>query len=70
MFSIAYNSSSMEIDKKQYLLNNGWWAQYHPDCWFESSKDSFYIKDGLVVGFRHESEGITLEKAFKEAYEK
>ena len=57
----------MEINKKKYLLENGWWAQYHDDCWFESSKDEFWVNSkGEVVGFRPESEGITLEEAFIE----
>ena len=57
---------NMNIDKKKYLLENGWWAQYHDDCWFESSKDEFWVNGkGEVVGFRPESEGITLEEAFK-----
>jgi hypothetical protein len=56
----------VEINKKQYLLENGWWAQYHDDCWFESSKDEFWVNDkGEIVGFRPESEGITLEEAYK-----
>ena len=54
----------MGVDKKQYLLENGWWAQYHDDCWFESSKDVFWVNDkGEIVGFRPEREGITLEEA-------
>jgi|TARA_B100000780_G_scaffold272058_1_gene233731 hypothetical protein len=57
----------MLVSKRQYLLENGWWAQYHKDCWFESSKDEFYVKDGKVVGFRPESEGITLEEAYEKA---
>ena len=59
--------SIMEVNKRQYLLENGWWAQYHDDCWFESSKDEFYVKDGIVVGFRPASEGITLEEAYEKA---
>lgn len=55
----------MDKDKRKYLLENGWWAHYHDDCWFESSKDEYYVKDGIVVGFRPENEGITLEEAFK-----
>jgi hypothetical protein len=54
--------------KKQYLLENGWWAQYHDDCWFESSKDEFWVNGkGEIVGFRPESEGITLEEAYEKA---
>lgn len=56
----------MEVNKRQYLLENGWWAQYHDDCWFESSKDEVCVNDkGEIVGFRLESEGITLEEAYK-----
>jgi len=55
----------MNINKKKYLKENGWWAQYHDNCWFESSKDEFWVNSkGEVVGFRPESEGITLEEAF------
>ena len=53
--------------KRQYLLHNGWWAHYHEDCWFESSLDKPYTKDGQIVGFRPESEGLTLEEAYKKA---
>ena len=57
---------NMSVDKRKYLLENGWWAQYHDDCWFESSKDVFRVNGkGEVVGFRPESEGITLEEAYK-----
>ena len=37
MFSLIVSlySSIMEIDKRQYLLENGWWAHYHDDCWFD-----------------------------------
>ena len=54
---ISLYSSIMEIDKRQYLKENGWWAHYHDDCWF----------DGKLVGFRPESEGITLEEAYEKA---
>ena len=53
-------------DKRQYLLENGWWACYHQDCWFEESKDTQYVGNkGIMVGFRPEGEGITLEEAYK-----
>ena len=56
----------MSINKKQHLLENGWWSHYHPNCWFESSKDKLWVNDkGKIVGFRPKSEGITLEKAYK-----
>jgi len=69
MFSLTFNlhSSTLEINKKQYLLENGWWSHYHPNCWFESSKDELSVKDGIVVGFKPESEGITLEEAYEKA---
>jgi hypothetical protein len=47
----------LSIDKRQYLKENGW---------FESSKDKLWVNDkGEIDGFRPESEGITLEEAFK-----
>jgi len=54
-----------EVEKATYLKENGWWAHYHPNCWFKSSKDELWVNDeGDIVGFRPESEGITLEEAF------
>ena len=46
---------------------NKWWAHYHDNCWFESSKDELYVKLGRIVGFKPQSEGITLEKAYEKA---
>lgn len=60
-------SSIVEIDKRQYLLENDWWCHYHDDCWFEKSKDKLFVKNGVMVGFRPENEGITLEKAYEKA---
>tara|TARA_R110001592_G_scaffold161498_1_gene394134 strand:+ start:1326 stop:1505 length:180 start_codon:yes stop_codon:yes gene_type:complete len=57
----------MEVNKRKYLLENGWWAHYHDNCWFESSKDELYVKLGRIVGFKPQSEGITLEKAYEKA---
>ena len=55
----------MNVDKKQYLLENGWWAHYNNNCWFESSEDEFWVDNNFkIVGFRPKSEGITLEEAF------
>jgi hypothetical protein len=51
-------------EKADILKNNGWWAHYHNECWFESSKDELYVEDGVIVGFRPESEGLTLGEAF------
>jgi hypothetical protein len=56
-----------KINMKTQLLFNGWWAHYHPDCWFKESEDNLYLnEEGVLVGFRPREEGITL----KEAYEK
>jgi|TARA_Y100000389_G_scaffold204880_1_gene260383 hypothetical protein len=54
-------------EKRQYLLENGWWSHYHEDCWFESSKDDLYVEEGTgdIKGFRPMGEGVTLEDAFK-----
>lgn len=60
--------SLTRAEKKQYLLENGWWAHYHDDCWFEKSKDELDVDErGFIVGFRPENEGITLEKAYEKA---
>ena len=54
-------------EKYQYLLENGWWWRTHEECWYESSKDELYVnKDGVIDGFRPESEGISLEEAYKQ----
>ncbi len=66
-------SSIMEIKlsrfyKRQYLLENGWWAHYHDDCWFDGKLDKLDVDEkGSMVGFRPENEGITLEKAYEKA---
>lgn len=53
-------------NKRQYLKENGWWSHYHENCWFEKSKDNTYVNDeGKIVGFRPESDGISLEEAYK-----
>jgi hypothetical protein len=52
-------------EKYYYLLENGFWCMYNNECWFESSKDELYVEDGIVKGFRSESEGISLEEAYK-----
>ena len=53
-----------KTEKIAYLKMNGWWSHYHSDCWFESSKDELEVDgDGLIIGFRPESEGVTLEDA-------
>tara|TARA_R110001599_G_scaffold1320_1_gene6547 strand:- start:669 stop:857 length:189 start_codon:yes stop_codon:yes gene_type:complete len=53
-------------EKYQYLLENGFYWRNHDECWYESSKDELYVnEDGLIVGFRPESEGISLEEAYK-----
>ena len=69
IFIVGLYSSIMEINKRQYLLENGWWAHYHDDCWFDGELDELDVNsDGLIVGFRPEEEGITLEEAY--AYQK
>ena len=52
------------------MLENGWWCNYNDNCWFEESKDELYIEDGTIKGFRPESEGIDLEKAYKQCKKK
>ena len=58
--------SLTRTEKSTYLKMNGWWSHYHEDCWFESSKDNLYVEEGtgIMKGFRPESEGITLNKAY------
>jgi hypothetical protein len=58
--------SLTRTEKATYLKMNGWWSHYHEDCWFESSKDNLYVEEGtgIMKGFRPESEGITLNKAY------
>ena len=56
----------MSINKRKYLKENGWWSHYHPNCWFEKSKDKLWVNvKGEIDGFRPKSEGITLEEAYK-----
>ena len=58
-------------EKHQYLLENGWWCHYNDNCWYESSKDELFVnEDGVIEGFKPESEGISLEKAFKKCVKK
>ena len=47
-----------KITMKTQLLFNGWWAHYHPDCWFKDSEDTQYLEKGVLVGFRPEEEGL------------
>ena len=55
-----------KINMKTKLVFNGWWAHYHPNCWFKSSEDTEYLnEEGILVGFRPEEEGLTLEEAYK-----
>ena len=55
-----------KINMKTKLLFNGWWGHYHPNCWFKSSEDTQYLnEEGVLVGFRPEEEGLTLEEAYK-----
>ena len=54
-----------KITMKTQLLFNGWWAHYHPDCWFKSSEDTQYLENGVLVGFRPEEEGLTMEEAYE-----
>ena len=70
MYSINFNlySNIMEVNKIQYLKENGWWAHYHDNCWFNGKLDELDVDDkGFVVGFKPESEGITLEEAYEKA---
>jgi len=50
--------------KIQYLKSNGWWAHYNDNCWFDGVLDKLYVEDGIIMGFRDKSEGLTLEEAF------
>ena len=59
--------SLTRTEKETYLLMNGWWAHYHMDCWFDGELDELDVNgDGLMIGFRDESEGITLDEAYDE----
>ena len=50
---------------KPQLLFNGWWAHYHPNCWFKSSEDTQYLENGVLVDFRPEEEGLTMKEAYE-----
>lgn len=54
-----------KINMKTQLLFNGWWAHYHPDCWFKDSEDTQYLENGVFVGFRPEEEGLTMKEAYE-----
>tara|TARA_B100000963_G_scaffold302028_1_gene274815 strand:+ start:836 stop:1054 length:219 start_codon:yes stop_codon:yes gene_type:complete len=54
-----------KINMKTQLLFNGWWAHYHPDCWFKNSEDTQYLENGVLVGFRPEEEGLTMKEAYE-----
>ena len=54
-----------KITMKTQLLFNGWWAHYHPDCWFKTSEDTQYLEKGILVGFRPEEEGLTMKEAYE-----
>ena len=57
--------SLTRTEKETYLLINGWWAHYHRDCWFNGEEDELDVdSDGMIIGFRPEEEGITLEEAY------
>ena len=53
------------INMKTQLLFNGWWAHYHPDCWFKDSEDTQHLENGVLVGFRPEEEGLTMKEAYE-----
>ena len=63
--------SLTRTEKETYLKMNGWWSHYHRDCWFESSKDKLSVEEGtgIMIGFRDESEGITLDEAYNKLME-
>tara|TARA_R110002012_G_scaffold233744_1_gene407093 strand:- start:165 stop:365 length:201 start_codon:yes stop_codon:yes gene_type:complete len=54
-----------KINMKTQLLFNGWWAHYHPDCWFKNTEDTQYLENGVLVGFRPEKEGLTMKEAYE-----
>ena len=57
--------SLTRTEKETYLLTNGWWANYHRDCWFDGRLDELDVdENGIIIGFRPESEGLTLEDAY------
>jgi len=58
--------SLTRTEKETYLKMNGWWAHYHRDCWFDGELDELDVdSDGMIIGFRPEEEGITLEEAYE-----
>tara|TARA_R110000796_G_scaffold94211_2_gene198972 strand:+ start:230 stop:547 length:318 start_codon:yes stop_codon:yes gene_type:complete len=58
-------------EKTTYLKMNGWWSHYHMDCWFDGSLDKLSVDgDGLIIGFRPEDEGLTLEEAYSQQWKK
>jgi len=52
------NKGIKKITMKTQLLFNGWWAHYHPNCWFKSSEDTQYLNG---------EEGITMEEAYNKS---
>ena len=54
-----------KINMKTQLLFNGWWAHYHPNCWFKESEDTQYLEKGRLIGFRPEEEGLTMKEAYE-----
>ena len=58
--------SLTRTEKATYLKMHGWWAHYHMDCWFDGELDELDVdSDGMIIGFRPEEEGITLEEAYE-----
>ena len=56
---------------KTQLLFNGWGAHYHPDCWFDTSKDNLYVdSNGTIRGFQSEEDGITMKEAYEKSKER
>ena len=67
MCVFSRNSGTVEVSreyKRQYLKNNGWYAHYNDDCWFDNVGDKLYVEGGNIVGFRDKNAGLTLEEAF------
>ena len=63
--------SLTRTEKATYLKMNGWWAHYHMDCWFDGKLDKLSVNEnGIIIGFRPESEGITLEEAYSKLKQK
>ena len=64
------NTGIMEVsreEKRQHLKENGWWAHFNDDCWFDSALDELYVENENIRGFRPKIEGLTLEEAFKKS---